>query len=38
MAAMEQVLMEEGTAKFADPHRGLLKLISEKLRALTEAA
>jgi transaldolase len=38
MAAMEQVLMEEGTAKFADPHRALLKLISEKLRALTEAA
>ena len=38
MAAMEQVLMEEGTAKFADPHRALLKLIGEKHRSLTEAA
>jgi transaldolase len=27
---MERVLMEEGTAKFADPQHALLKLIREK--------
>ncbi len=36
-AKMEQVLMSEGTAKFADPFKTLLKLIAEKRAALTEA-
>jgi transaldolase len=34
VAKMEQVLMDEGTAKFADPHKALLKLIAEKHEAL----
>ena len=32
--AMEDKLMEEGTAKFADPHKALLKLIKEKRASL----
>jgi transaldolase len=32
--AMEKTLMSEGTAKFADPHNALLKLIAEKRAAL----
>ena len=32
---MEDTLMSEGTAKFADPHKALLKLIAEKRAALT---
>ncbi len=32
---LEQTLMDEGTAKFADPFKGLLKLIAEKRAALT---
>ncbi len=31
---MEDTLMSEGTAKFADPHKALLKLIAEKRAAL----
>jgi len=34
-AKLEDVLMSEGTKKFADPHKALLKLIAEKRRALT---
>ncbi len=34
---MEDKLMEEGTAKFADPQKALLKLIGEKRAALTGA-
>lgn len=34
---MEQVLMEEGTAKFADPQKALLKLIGQKRAALAAA-
>lgn len=30
MARLERVLMEEGLAKFADPHKALIKLIGEK--------
>jgi transaldolase len=37
VAQMEQVLMEEGTAKFADPHKALLKLIREKHQVLDTA-
>jgi transaldolase len=37
IAKMEHVLMDEGTAKFADPHKALLKLIGEKHRALAKA-
>ena len=33
-AKMEQKLMEEGTAKFADPQKALLQLIREKRAAL----
>ena len=36
-ADSEKVLMEEGTAKFADPHKALLKLIGEKRHALVGA-
>ena len=36
-AKMEQKLMEEGTAKFADPQKALLKLIGEKRAALASA-
>jgi transaldolase len=32
---MEETLMREGTAKFADPQHALLKLIAEKRAALT---
>src|SRR5689334_19713532 len=35
--AMEDKLMEEGTAKFADPHKALLKLIKEKRASLVGA-
>jgi transaldolase len=35
--ALEQTLMEEGTAKFADPHKALLELISTKRQALAAA-
>ncbi|MGB7161175.1 MAG: transaldolase family protein [Tepidisphaeraceae bacterium] len=34
---LEKVLMEEGTAKFADPQKALLKLIGEKRGALAGA-
>jgi transaldolase len=34
---MEDFLMAEGTAKFADPHKALLKLIGEKREALAGA-
>lgn len=34
-AKLEEVLMSEGTKKFADPHKALLKLIAEKRAALT---
>jgi transaldolase len=34
---MEHVLMDEGTAKFADPHKALLKLIADKRHALVGA-
>jgi transaldolase len=33
-AKMEQVLMDEGLAKFADPHKSLIKLIGEKRATL----
>jgi transaldolase len=34
---MEDKLMEEGTAKFADPQHALLKLIGEKRTSLAAA-
>jgi len=34
---LEDVLMSEGKAKFADPHKALLKLIAEKRGVLAEA-
>src|ERR1043166_3771533 len=34
---MEEKLMEEGTAKFADPQHALLKLVAEKRAALAAA-
>ena len=34
---MEEKLMEEGTAKFADPHKALLTLIAEKRASLATA-
>jgi transaldolase len=34
---MEQKLMEEGAAKFADPHKALLKLIAQKRSDLAAA-
>ncbi|CAA9414556.1 MAG: Transaldolase [uncultured Phycisphaerae bacterium] len=34
---MEDTLMDEGTAKFADPHKALLKLIKEKRGSLVGA-
>ena len=34
---MEETLMSEGTAKFADPFKALLKLIAEKRAALSTA-
>jgi transaldolase len=36
-AKLEAVLMDEGTAKFADPHKALLKLIAEKRHSLVGA-
>jgi transaldolase len=33
-AKLEEVLMEEGLAKFADPQKELLTLIAEKRAAL----
>ncbi|MDA0833570.1 MAG: transaldolase [Planctomycetota bacterium] len=33
-AKLESVLMEEGTRKFADPHKALLKLMGDKRAAL----
>ena len=36
-AKLEEVLMSEGTKKFADPHKALLKLIAEKRASLTPA-
>jgi len=36
-AKLEHVLMDEGTAKFADPHKALLKLIGEKRHSLVGA-
>lgn len=35
MAKLEEVLMREGVAKFADPHKALLKLIARKRQALS---
>ena len=35
MQALEQVLMDEGVRKFADPHKALLQLIAEKRLALS---
>lgn len=37
-ARMEQTLMEEGTAKFADPQKKLLALIAEKRKAMAALA
>ncbi|MEQ9460071.1 MAG: transaldolase family protein [Phycisphaeraceae bacterium] len=34
---LEQTLLNEGTAKFADPHKQLIALIAEKRGALTQA-
>jgi transaldolase len=34
MQKLEETLMREGTAKFADPHKALLKLIAQKRAAL----
>lgn len=34
MEALEDTLMTEGTAKFADPHKALLQTIAEKRKAL----
>jgi transaldolase len=34
---MEKVLMDEGTAKFADPQKALLKLIAQKRASLAPA-
>jgi transaldolase len=36
-AKLEAKLMEEGTAKFADPQHALLKLITEKRASLATA-
>ena len=36
-AKLEKVLMEEGTAKFADPQKALLKLIGQKRASLATA-
>ena len=37
MAKMEEVLMAEGSEKFANPQNALLKLIAEKRRSLAGA-
>ena len=34
MQKMEETLMDEGMAKFADPHKALIKLIGEKRATL----
>jgi transaldolase len=34
---LEEVLMDEGTRKFADPFKSLMKLIAEKRSALMAA-
>jgi transaldolase len=36
-AKLEAKLMEEGTAKFADPQHALLKLIAQKRASLAPA-
>jgi transaldolase len=36
MDRLERVLMEEGLAKFADPHKALLRLIGEKRKKLAK--
>ena len=36
-ARLEELLMDEGTAKFADPHKALLKLIAERHNGLASA-
>jgi transaldolase len=38
MQKLEETLMREGIAKFADPHKALLKLIAEKRTALLATA
>lgn len=38
MKMLEETLMREGLAKFADPHKSLIKLISQKREALTAKA
>jgi transaldolase len=35
MVKLETTLLEEGTAKFADPHKSLIALIAEKRRSIT---
>lgn len=35
MKKLEETLMEEGLSKFAEPHKGLLRLIGEKRAALS---
>ncbi len=37
IAKMEKTLMDEGTKKFADPHKVLLKLIADKRKELAPA-
>jgi transaldolase len=37
MKKLEEVLMEEGIKKFADPQKALLALIAEKRKALKGA-
>ncbi len=37
IAKLEEVLMSEGTAKFAEPHKALLKTIAEKRASLVGA-
>ena len=35
---LEEVLMAEGTAKFADPHKALLGLIGQKREAISNSS
>jgi transaldolase len=35
LARLEEVLMAEGVAKFADPHKALIELIGQKRGELT---
>ncbi len=37
MVKLEQALLEEGVAKFADPHKALLELVARKRQTLTAA-